>query len=656
MDDLTLDLLMDMNIADEVMERTPPPFFSGNKPEPMVIEQYTSIARALLLKSKFLGACPYEDDQYDDEHYIKHATVNYINKEYRWLVKKALDDRYYTPEYLKPKAPYNCVFEKRKIEEYFKKGKYPGTVCEIDTLMNIMNRYFFTCGNEVFYYAATEFSFQHETFLTLRLLSMSFEKLRQTIQYKIFQLKDTKNGIIYHYVREDGVKYKGATSIVNLWLEHTNRRSTDIVVFEPSQRHGDPPTGPTLFDSSCSSFFNKYRGLEYLDDALPIQDNEFIQMFQVLVNSAICANDKESQKFVWAWLLEVLFGEQKTNMMLTLYSRAQGTGKSTFALLLSILIGDSARITTPRNVIDGQFSGPFLQGATLVVLDEEKNQPGFEKKGEYLNSLKNRITDEHISLEKKRVQHDGNTYAKDFTNYIATTNNYPAYLEFGIENRRFSFFEVSDVLKGNKEFWTQFRLYLKDRNQLKDLSKFLYYIWRMELFKLKRDCPPITLARSQAMLANIDPVQNFVRDILLRKRIGNISPNLYRDRVFDPKSPTFPAKVSLEELTNHAKNFLKNPPSDLQYRLVVIMNDFFKVVFKLEDSMALVDIPCYEDCVSLFCEHANILPEHFLMSLTQDKKRKPDNEEPKTKTKSKKKAKTNKIDPNQSTVDQLFLK
>ena len=140
-----------------------------------------------------------------------------------------------------------------------------------------------------------------------------------------------------------------------------------------------------------------------------------------------------------AWLrAKMLYPTMKTQVVPIIVSRAQGSGKSTFAeVICKGLFGKDNVLVTDQYDSQARFNADYADA--LVVCHEEKEE---QDRRNPASSLKSRATATTIRKENKGVDP---VYQDSYTDYILTTNKeVPVKFEGREDQRRFMVMEADD--------------------------------------------------------------------------------------------------------------------------------------------------------------------------------------------------------------------
>ena len=141
-----------------------------------------------------------------------------------------------------------------------------------------------------------------------------------------------------------------------------------------------------------------------------------------------------------AWLrAKMLYPTQKTQVVPIIVSRAQGSGKSTFAeVICKGLFGKDNVLVTDQYDSQARFNADYADA--LIVCHEEKEE---QDRKNPASSLKSRATATTIRKENKGIDP---IYQDSYTDYILTTNKeVPVKFEGREDQRRFMVMEADET-------------------------------------------------------------------------------------------------------------------------------------------------------------------------------------------------------------------
>lgn len=220
----------------------------------------------------------------------------------------------------------------------------------------------------------------------------------------------------------------------------------------------------------------------------------------------MCNHDKKVAHYFTLWIAQLIrCPSRKSNM--PLLQSAQGGGKSTLILILTLMLGIKKVFSTrnpSRDVWGGGFNGQ-MSSAFLVVLDEISKKETIASDGE----IKGLITEPTLTINKKGVpQFEIQSYHR----FIATTNNTEP-MGTTEDDRRKWFIKSSDELVGNKKYFDDFYKMLEDTNVVKTCYEYFKALTEADTFHLL-PLPKTEFAKDLCSLSR-SPIQHFLEDFVL---------------------------------------------------------------------------------------------------------------------------------------------
>lgn len=182
-----------------------------------------------------------------------------------------------------------------------------------------------------------------------------------------------------------------------------------------------------------------------------------------------------------AWLrMKMCYPNQKTQVVPIIVSRAQGTGKTTFAeVICKGLFGKDNVLVTDQYDSNSRFNADYADA--LIVCHEEKE---YEDKRNSAAALKSRATATTIRKENKGLDP---IYQESYTDFIVTSNkDVPIKFDDDTDQRRFMIMEADENFTRKKskladEVFT--KLYGQDMNSIKQGVPFIDDIELQQQFK-----------------------------------------------------------------------------------------------------------------------------------------------------------------------------
>ena len=197
--------------------------------------------------------------------------------------------------------------------------------------------------------------------------------------------------------------------------------------------------------------------------------------------------------------------------MLVIYG-GQGTGKGTFIRFLEAIWPYTTVMIQDANEVVGRFTG-VMERSFFVCFDEAWF-PGDKKIGA---ALKSKVTEPIIRIEEKMQPARS---IKSCHRLIAVTND-RHFANTERDDRRFSFFEISDERKQDHEYFKRLYASFKDG---KTLSAFVHHLKNLDLSNFNVRNRPITSEHTEQKIASLEPLDALIFDILDAGFFDNLTP------------------------------------------------------------------------------------------------------------------------------------
>ena len=241
---------------------------------------------------------------------------------------------------------------------------------------------------------------------------------------KFISLSDIKRKMRRFLLQSDiGIEQKEIDKAIQIWESNPRKTWYNGPDFDPK---GTP-----------DNILNLWRP----EAIAPVEgDWEIIGNYLLKVLSG---GDDEKNQYLLYLAHAVQRPEEKPQIMLVLYG-GQGTGKGTFIRLLEAIWPYTTVMIQDANEVVGRFTG-VMERSFFVCFDEAWF-PGDKKIGA---ALKSKVTEPTIRVEEK-IQPARSI--KSCHRLIAVTND-RHFANTERDDRRFSFFEISDEHKQNHEYF-----------------------------------------------------------------------------------------------------------------------------------------------------------------------------------------------------------
>jgi len=235
---------------------------------------------------------------------------------------------------------------------------------------------------------------------------------------------------------------------------------------------------------------------------------ESVNVFRKHLKEVLANNNETNFKYIEKYFSHLLKTPWKKTGIFMLFYGEQGTGKTIISeFLIKYVIGKHLSFSTNGiQPLTQRFNGCTMSKLfcccnELSTVNETGNKwhAGFD-------SMKNLITDDLISVEKKGLEH---IMIENHINFIGTTNN-PNCIKVERGDRRYACFEVSSKYKGDKKYFDDFVDLLMNDEAGNDIYN--YYI-NMESDVDLRDIPQTEL-RKDLISNSRTPVERFIDELL----------------------------------------------------------------------------------------------------------------------------------------------
>ena len=236
-----------------------------------------------------------------------------------------------------------------------------------------------------------------------------------------------------------------------------------------------------------------------------------VEIFLKHIREVLADGDEYNYKYIMTWLWRLLNEPWKKTGIFMLFYGLQGTGKTIVSeFLIKYVIGKHLSFSTNGiKPLTQRFNGCTMSKLfcccnELSTINDTGNNwhAGFD-------SMKNLITDDLISVEKKGLEH---IMIENHINFIGTTNN-PNCIKVEKGDRRYACFEVSNKYKGDKEYFDNFVEYCMNEEAGHDFYNYMTKTYQKEDLVDLRDIPETQL-RSDLIENNKSPIERFIDDLL----------------------------------------------------------------------------------------------------------------------------------------------
>lgn len=378
---------------------------------------------------------------------------------------------------------------------------------------------------------------------------------------------------------KDGPMQPKEISVADAWLDDSDRRQYDGIVFDPEYKSSD-------------DYYNLFRGF-----AMEPREGDWSK-YQDHICDIICDDNDEYAEWLFTWIARIIQepGGKRPGTCIVLRG-GQGTGKGCFVSILGRIFGSHFLHINNQNRVTSNFN-QHLKDAILVFVDE-----GFwagDKSAEGV--LKGMVTEDHVLIEPKGKDAFP---VKNHVNMIMASNNdwvVPA----GPDERRFAVFDVSDRHQKDKPY---FKAIFNQMLRRGGCEAMLYDLLEFDLADHRKRYDIGEIPRTHALLDQIlhsmNPAQKFWFD---RLREGTLLPD-HENWTGDVQATTF--HHSYIRFSDDI-GMQRNKKFDYQFlkELRKVCPDIERVRMSVDTTTGtrpwLLKFPSLEECRDLFRETLDI--------------------------------------------------
>lgn len=279
--------------------------------------------------------------------------------------------------------------------------------------------------------------------------------------------------------------------------------------------------GRTYEDEYGQSYINLFQG--YLFDKNELlkfeeYDDEVKEGVTLILNhikNVLCSGNEDAYNYLLNWVSCVCCGRRMTTAVY--FNSIQGTGKSMFTEFLKrqVLGLDICYCTSdPSLVMPDKFNGQ-LSGRVLLSLEELPAMNINQWHG-LTNSIKNLVTGDTFEIKTKNKT---NREVDNILSFIITSNNKA--LKITDDERRFFMPDVSSDRVGDYKYFSS----LKTAMTKEGVGE-AFYAFCVERFNNLKNFQeqriPKTTTKNEAIIDNLSPVFEFLKNKYLKTRHGDI--------------------------------------------------------------------------------------------------------------------------------------
>ena len=279
-----------------------------------------------------------------------------------------------------------------------------------------------------------------------------------------------------------GIEQKEIDKAIQIWESHLRTTWYNGLDFDPK---GTPDNVLNLWRSEAIA---------------PVEgDFEIISDYLLKVLSG---GDDEKYQYLLKYLAHAIQRpEEKPEIMIVFYG-GQGVGKGTFNTLLRRIWPYTTLGVQNAEEVVGRFSG-CMERSYIVFFDEA----WFTGSKRTINSLKSKITESWMRIEEKmQPARTINSYHR----FVAVANDEHV-ANTDRDDRRFFVCQISNVHKQDKPYFKKLKAAIQDE---RCISAFVHHLSHLDLSDFDVRERPITSEHLYQKLASLEPIEEFVYEIL----------------------------------------------------------------------------------------------------------------------------------------------
>lgn len=267
------------------------------------------------------------------------------------------------------------------------------------------------------------------------------------------------------------------------WLEHSERREYEGVVFAPEKEID-------------SAYFNLWEGFAYKP-----QPGNLHESYLTHLRENICNGDKVAYEYLIRWLARTVQFPAQTGEVAIVLTGEKGTGKGQFANHFGELFGcHYVTVSDPKH-LTGSFNAHLKD--CLVLLADEAAPAGNNVQRGVLKAL---ITEPRIILEGKGVNAETGF---NYTHIIMASNEWHT-VHYTQDERRYLVLRVGSAQKQKREYFRKIDEDLKAGGY----GHLLHYLKNLNLAGWDHTSIPVTEAAKDQLIASIGKTQALLMEIL----------------------------------------------------------------------------------------------------------------------------------------------
>lgn len=270
-------------------------------------------------------------------------------------------------------------------------------------------------------------------------------------------------------------------SIVDLWLDHPNRRQYESIVFAPNRE--------------VPGHYNLWKGF-----AVEPKPGD-CSLYLAHLRDNICRKNEGIFNYLVGWMAHVVQAPEERAGVAMVFRGKQGTGKGVMGTEFGSLFGSHFTHVQHSRHLVGHFNGHFKQA--LVVFADEAFWAG-DKAGE--GALKAMVTEERLPIEYKGKDV---FYVRNHI-HLMIASNHDWVVPAGLEERRFCTLDVGEDHMQEKEYFKA----IKEQMNNGGREALLHYLMHYDLNGVDLRKFPQTEALLEQKLQSMDIFTRFWMEIL----------------------------------------------------------------------------------------------------------------------------------------------
>jgi phage/plasmid-associated DNA primase len=255
-------------------------------------------------------------------------------------------------------------------------------------------------------------------------------------------------------------------------------------------------------DDSIISLAQPFKVKVENDDIVDVCEEDLPPILIDYLLNVVCNGIQEHWEHLREYLANIILKpDEKTGIMLILYSQEKRLGKTTLCRLLSAIMNESniGRVDNVKDAVGERGAYAFVD-KKLLWFEETKGANDSASYASCMDRLKALITDPTFSY---RSMFEGAKTARNHFELIACTNNL-----IGVAEDRMTVLHVSDIHRNDHVYYDKF-----DEECLNPdvLRKFIMYLSK---FTVRNPMKPIKTALFDTMADNnAEPIEQFVNEL-----------------------------------------------------------------------------------------------------------------------------------------------